>query len=313
MPAIRSPVMVTLQSQFLIEGQPVIPKGINVQDYTPLVSMIGAKYVRLRFKWSDVEPVQGTFDWSSLDKVVAAYSADHVNMLLDNHPIGVQNIPAWAFPNPQENAFGLLAALADHYCSQPYVWGYEVWNEPHWGTADAAGTISVLRWMAKAQAIIRAHDPTRATVMMIRDSWNLGLQNADLRRWLPDLQHLVLDVHDSYATGSNAGYSDDGEGHAADMCKTTWPCAVPYSGIYQHQLDHLKWVLRWKAELNRPIIVGEWDWMTMQPGWDKYQRQMLSIFDELNLPWFRWQGGTQSLMDKGVLNPMGQQIADALN
>ena len=72
-------------------------------------------------------------------------------------------------------------------------------------------------------------------------------------------------------------------------------------------------VLRWKAEVNRPIIVGEWDWMTMQPGWDKYQRQMLSIFDELNLPWFRWQGGTQSLMDKGVLNPMGQQIADALN
>ena len=67
MPAMRSPIMVTLQSQFLIDGEPVIPKRINVQDYTSLVSKLGAQYVRLRFKWSDVEPVQGTFDWSSLD------------------------------------------------------------------------------------------------------------------------------------------------------------------------------------------------------------------------------------------------------
>jgi hypothetical protein len=93
-------------------------------------SAAGAKWVRLFPEWSQIEPTQGTYDWSSVDAITNAaaannqdvsglffYNASWVNSNTGTFP--TSNLAAWST---------YVSAVVSHTAGKVEYW--EVWNEP---------------------------------------------------------------------------------------------------------------------------------------------------------------------------------------
>lgn len=130
---------------------------------------LGVQNVRILIPWNNVEPVQGYWNWSTVDTLVNAAAARNMGIL------GVLNsTPAWAVPagdpavatppasDAQYAAFA--SAVAQRYAGK--VSAYEVWNEPNAATfwypsPDPAAYTKLLQ---AAYPAIKAADPN-ATVI----------------------------------------------------------------------------------------------------------------------------------------------------
>ncbi len=130
---------------------------------------LGVQNVRILIPWNNVEPVQGYWNWSTVDTLVNAAAARNMGIL------GVLNsTPAWAVPagdpavatppasDAQYAAFA--SAVAQRYAGKVSV--YEVWNEPNAATfwypsPDPAAYTKLLQ---AAYPAIKAADPN-ATVI----------------------------------------------------------------------------------------------------------------------------------------------------
>lgn len=123
--------------------------------------------------WPQLEPKQGTWNFSTLDKYVALAEAHNVEILL---PLGLT--PEWASARPQEHsAYGLGAAappkniedwkvyvrtVATRYKGR--IHDYEIWNEPNspgMFTGDAATLVSLTK---EAYRAVKQVDPTATIV-----------------------------------------------------------------------------------------------------------------------------------------------------
>lgn len=130
---------------------------------------LGVQNVRILIPWNNVEPVQGYWNWSTVDTLVNAAADRNMGIL------GVLNsTPAWAAPagypavatppasDAQYAAFA--SAVAQRYAGK--VSAYEVWNEPNAATfwypsPDPAAYTKLLQ---AAYPAIKAADPN-ATVI----------------------------------------------------------------------------------------------------------------------------------------------------
>jgi len=108
----------------------------------------GVESVRIAVRWAEVEPTQGAFDFSGIDRVVAAAARHRLDLL----PI-VLHTPHWASSNPSNSNYYLYAptdpqlyanfmrALIGRYGPNGSFWAisgtpkvpirnWQVWNEP---------------------------------------------------------------------------------------------------------------------------------------------------------------------------------------
>lgn len=123
-------------------------------------------WVRVRFRWAELEPAPGQFDWASADRIVRALRGRQLRLLAV-----LETSPAWArdeqdqdnpFAPPRERRhFGAFAAaFAGRYGDTAAA--YQIWDEPniapHWGNryVNAAEYTDLLR---EAAVQIRAVDP----------------------------------------------------------------------------------------------------------------------------------------------------------
>jgi hypothetical protein len=142
-----------------------------------------AGFVRAAFRWSEIEPAEGSFDFAAPDALVAAAAARRIPVL----PV-VHWTPLWAMADPgvagspprDPAAYGrLLTALVGRYGQQGSFWrerpglpktpirAWQIWNEPgitrYWSRQPfAAGYVRVLK---AAHRAIKAAD-RRATVLL---------------------------------------------------------------------------------------------------------------------------------------------------
>jgi LysM repeat protein len=122
--------------------------GYGIQVYTNIsntpavasqISQLGANWVKLDVSWADVEPLEGEFDYASLDAAVTAIDALGANILLN-----VYEAPAWTRTNytlnqllqlnsgpPEDFAkFGnFMTNIATRYSG--VVDAYEIWKSPN--------------------------------------------------------------------------------------------------------------------------------------------------------------------------------------
>lgn len=91
--------------------------------------------------WSDVEPIQGSYDWSALESLEADFLRARAN---DMEVIAIiRGVPEWARVAPYNYACGLIDpadlpafgdfmyAVVQRYSGYPYYVNYwEIWNEP---------------------------------------------------------------------------------------------------------------------------------------------------------------------------------------
>jgi polysaccharide biosynthesis protein PslG len=164
---------------------------------------LGVQNVRILIPWNNIEPVQGYWNWSTIDTLVNAAASRNMGIL------GVLNsTPAWAVPAgspaiatpPASDAqyAQFASAVAQRYAGK--VSAYEVWNEPNsalfWNPSpDPAAYTKLLQ---AAYPAIKAADPN-ATVV------------GGVVTWVTDTPGLAINaatyVQDMYNDGAK-GYFD---------------------------------------------------------------------------------------------------------
>ena len=133
------------------------------------ITALGAQWIRLDFGWTNIEPVQGTFDWSNTDRVLNAVTGRGLKVIAILHAT-----PAWARPAGTDNIFypptdpATFANFANRtvsrYSNKIKTW--EVLNEPNisrfWQPApDPAAYTALLKL---AYAAIKKADSTATVV-----------------------------------------------------------------------------------------------------------------------------------------------------
>lgn len=161
----------------------------------------GGHWVRLDIDWSRIEPVQGTFDWTTTDRAIA--SARDAGLEV----IGlVTYTPAWTRPSgtsshwpPDESTTfaAFTGTAAARYAQQVGTW--EIWNEPNLVTFWSSGPDPerYARLLVDASAAVRRADPS-ATIL------SGGLAS------VPDLPPARIDpitfVRNLYAAGAGPAF-----------------------------------------------------------------------------------------------------------
>jgi O-antigen ligase len=138
--------------------------GDRLEDTLARMQAMGLGWIRQPFRWGEIEPARGQFDWAAADRVVSAARAHHLQLVavLDTTPNWARSASANPFTPPAELVdFGNFArALAARYGDQ--IDYYQIWDEPnlsaHWGDkfVDPAGYARLLR---EGAINIRAMDP----------------------------------------------------------------------------------------------------------------------------------------------------------
>lgn len=129
----------------------------------------GVGWVRQRFDWSQIEPIEGHFEWQTTDAVLTAIGQSGLIpvALLDGAPSWARDSRdvtpidnALAPPSHPSTFARFAAAFANRYGTQLRY--YQIWHEPniapHWG-ARHIEPVEYARLLAAAGNLIRAADP----------------------------------------------------------------------------------------------------------------------------------------------------------
>ena len=111
---------------------------------------IGVEWVKITVDWADVEPGEGSFDFSALDEAISEFEGANEDILV---MLTLTGAPDWSRPSATELAleqptygppddldtFGtFVAEVAGHYAGR--VDAYEIWSQPNnrlsWMTTD---------------------------------------------------------------------------------------------------------------------------------------------------------------------------------
>lgn len=127
----------------------------------------GVQYVRQKFRWSDIEPSRGQFDWSVSDHILSATQKHRLKVL----PV-LWTSPAWARSPTASSDFPAIdtappanitdfadfaAAFAKRYDHTTSIIAYQIWDEPNlsaaWGNALINPTYYLQMLRAAREAI----------------------------------------------------------------------------------------------------------------------------------------------------------------
>ena len=150
----------------------------------------GFGWVRMDFAWSAIEKVQGQYDFSAYDTLVAGLTARHIKPLFildygnDLYQTGSPRSPE------ARAAFARFAAAAvTHYKGKPILW--EIWNEPNGGFwKPQANAAEYGRLALETARAIKQADPN-ATVLRPEHrgsrwtSWRPSSKRACCATWMP--------------------------------------------------------------------------------------------------------------------------------
>lgn len=137
------------------------------------IASLGVGWVRLDMAWNDIQPSNSTsFNWSNMDRVVAAAEARNIKLL----PV-LDYTPRWDIPagctqqtnrcSPADPAlFAAFAAAAVKRYAPEGVTDWEIWNEPNsegfWQPqADPSDYVKLLKL---TYAAIKAQDPSAVVI-----------------------------------------------------------------------------------------------------------------------------------------------------
>lgn len=199
----------------------------------------------------------------------------------------------WSDPLRQQFMTEQLSYMAAQLAPTPGVSGYEVMNEPPWGTLPSTHetTQLILDSQLSAGQAIRAADPARVLFFMTRGYFGLGTPNADLSGFVA-MGNVALDVHDyggaRWGSGfNNAGSSDYGEAGQAVLAPLNGNLDTPnaYTGSVASQLRWVQALLDALKPWGIPLVIGEFGDSTADPGIYTYFGTTTTGFNTLGASW----------------------------
>ncbi len=234
------------------------------------VSALGMDHIRQRFRWQDIEPQAGVYDWAMWDRLVDAAQRHGLRLIavLDTPPdwaVRHSPVPLPCVPPVDEAAFArFVGQVAGRYANR--LDGYQVWDEPnlsrYWGNGhvSACGYVTLLQ---AAYGAIHAADPT---------AWVLGGGLAPTQSPGPtDLNDLVY-LRQLYALGAESFWDvlavkpygfwsgPDDRRVAADTLNFSRLVAVRELARAQGPAEAAKpiWAVEWGWNLRRADEVAPW-------------------------------------------------------
>lgn len=139
----------------------------------------GVRYLRQEFRWTDIEPVRGQYDWSVTDRIMSAAVRHEMQVLAV-----LVTTPAWAraesgsaqtpatetMPPRDPSDFASFAlAFAQRFDGrQRVILGYQIWDEPNlsamWGDA-LINPLDYLNLLRAARTAIHTVNPSALIVL----------------------------------------------------------------------------------------------------------------------------------------------------
>lgn len=181
----------------------------NLDDDLELMRMAGVRVVRFPFRWSEIEPARGKYQWSGYDRIFAAiakYGMVPQPMAFQTPPwaqskhsgIGLSRHKASFLPPQDPRAFGtFLHAAARRYGKYGPYW--EVWNEPHAPQYWLGGSVSqYLELLRAARHAIKETDSQQQII-----SGGLGALTGSARTFAQGLFGHAADSFDIFAIHSH--------------------------------------------------------------------------------------------------------------
>jgi hypothetical protein len=139
-----------------------------VQESLDRMQALGVQNIRIAVPWAAVEPVDGYYDWSSIDAMVNAADARGMGVLavVSTSPTWTRSADSTVYNPPSDPAAfaDFLRTMSSRYAGK--VGAYEVWNEPNYYVAyspapDPAGYTALLK---AAYPAIKAGDPNAEVI-----------------------------------------------------------------------------------------------------------------------------------------------------
>jgi hypothetical protein len=195
------PTTTTTRAGAILAGEnaasyaPLFDSDVDLAKSFDLMAASGAKWVRIDFYWSVVQPTATTYDWSSIDRAVNAANARGLHVLANP-----AYTPQWArsgsddkYPPTDVNTYATFVQRAVQRYAPLGVHHWEIWNEPNvqqfWHPRPDPNAYAAL--LRAAYAVIKAADPSAtvitggtATAGPTLDSMSTNGINYSPYRWL---------------------------------------------------------------------------------------------------------------------------------
>jgi polysaccharide biosynthesis protein PslG len=301
-PGAGSPSQGTVQSvgtntQYLLGPA---PSAQDVQQGLRMIAESGVHNIREDFRWSELQPAEGVWDWSRYDELMADASLYSIVVLPilcysatwdSSDPSAKHNIH---YPPENETYYAdYVAAVVNRYGPAGSFWRLhpslvpdpvrqvEIWNEPDnaefWEPEPNPAAYAHLVQVA-AEAIVQS----REVVSVLADGDYFGaLADGDLVPWLSSLLSSAPDIAHYIAGLSVHLYPDN-------------PARSPldHTGKSVYTFDRIADIQAVEAQydLNLPIVVTEFGWTTRGPWAVPLQLQTQYTIEALALARSQWLG-----------------------
>lgn len=157
---------------------------------------LGAEWVRVDLRWSEVMPSPGVFKWSAFDKVMQVAQAQNLHVL----PI-LGYAPSWTAPSDAAGYAEFVTAAVERYgpgTTANLQW-FELWNEPYYSYAWSGKTPepgAYARDVEAASQSAKAIAPAAKFLLAgeYADGEQTGGSNQWETHWIPDMFAAVPDL-----------------------------------------------------------------------------------------------------------------------
>ncbi len=251
-------------------GIEAVFEGQDINTVIMQVNGLGMHWAKLRVSWRTMEPFAGAIDYTTLDPVIDALNASHLNILLT-----VTHAPDWARSSALENGppdnlgdyASFVGALAERYAGR--VRAYEIWHEPNLRREWNSGThpVSAESYAAllrEAYAAIKTADPAATVISagLAPTGFDDGINARDDRKFLERLYQLGF-----------TGFSDAVGAHPFGFANPPDArCCIASEGVLTHYthpsfyfldtLNDYRAIMIANGDAGRQIWVTEFGWGT---------------------------------------------------
>lgn len=296
------------QSQDLPFWTPRLGVNAELSQYDPSelaqqlewMKAANVTWVRQFFRWDEIEPQRGSFDWSVPDTIVEAFAGER-----DLHLVAVLvNTPAWAHalrpdatqtvpPDIPATFAEFAAAFAQRYGDT--IDYYQIWDEPNltaaWGSIEPrAAEYAAL--LSEAYAAIHGADAGASVIAAaLAPTTEQGPRNISDVRYLRELYALgARDFTDAIAA-KPYGFDSSPED------RTVNADVLNFSRIIL-----LREIMLANDDATTPLWASHWGWNSLPDGWsgdpsiwgsvtaEQQQAYTLAALDRAEREW-PWLGG----------------------
>lgn len=232
----------------------------ELNENLDLISRTGFVWLRQSFRWQDIEPQPGTYNWATYDALVEASAGRGLRIVavLEQAPGWAASHPT-ALPEDLAHFSSFAAAVAARYASQIDV--YQIWDEPNLSGGWGGIHPSAVRYAALLESAywpIHHSDPDAFVLSAaLAPTSETGPENISDILYLRALYEAGADrFFDGVAAkpyGFDAGHDD----------RTANPGALNFSRTIL-----LREVMEQYGDIKKPLWISEFGWNALPQDWD---------------------------------------------